>query len=146
MPCVHCVVGLGERVERHRQRQRIIDADERNEAIAPHSLGPQVRRPGENGRYGEVEFSGRELVVQPVAFDRLKMQVETRRVAAQSRHQGGQKGRLVEVDRRDPHDTRSLSRFERRGRFEGAGDIGQSAVNGPRKLERSRRRLHASVA
>ena len=86
------------------------------------------------------------LVVQPVAFDRLKMQIKTRRLAAQPRHEGRQKGRLVEVDGRGPHGASGLSRLERLGQLEGAGDIGQRAVNGPSQLQRPRRRLHASIA
>ena len=109
-------------------------------------LGAQVRRACENGRDCQVQFAARKLVVQPVAFDRLKMQIEAGRVAAQPRNEGGQEAGLVEIDGRDPRDAGRLSRFERARQLEGAGDIGQDAVNRSGQFERPRRRLHASVA
>ena len=81
MAGVDGVVGAGERIERHRQRQRVVRADQRDEPIAPQRLGVQVATSGQNRRDREIEFPGCELIVKPVAFNRLKMQIETGRVA-----------------------------------------------------------------
>ena len=83
--------------------------------------------------------------MQPVAIDRLKMQIQTRRVAAQARDEGRQEDRLVEINSRDPHDARHLIRIERAGQLEAAGYVGQSPVNGARQLQGPGRRLHASI-
>ena len=114
----------GEAVDRHRQRQPVARADESDEMILPQRFGAQGANTGKRRRDGEVEFAGRELIVQSFALDRPDLNVEPRSVAPKRCDEGWQEGGLVQIDGRDPRRGDDLPRVENAGQAQRARNVG----------------------
>ena len=88
--CVDDMRRCCEELERHRQRQRMASADQRNQLVLPQRLHAQIPASYQDRRDGEIEFAGGKLIVEPVTLDRVDLKIESWRIAAQPRHEGGE--------------------------------------------------------
>lgn len=90
----------------------MVVADQRYQMILPQRLGSQIAAADQDRRDREIEFAGRELIVQPLTLNGVDLQIETRRVAPEPCHERRQQRRLVQVDGRDAQRAGDLVRVK----------------------------------